>query len=67
MLDGQLQSPCARNLLATIEGCGRCGTEVLHKTQALSNVIAVCRASGRPLPATPCTDERNRADLDKLR
>jgi hypothetical protein len=49
ILDAQLQSPYARNLLATIEGVyGRCGTEVLHKTQALSNVIVVCRATGHP-------------------
>ena len=68
ILDAQLQSPYARNLLATIEGVyGRCGTEVLHKTQGLSNVIVVCRASGHPTSATPYTDERNGADLDKLR
>ncbi len=68
ILDAQLQSPYARNLLATIEVVyGRCGTEVLHKTQALSNVIVVCRAAGHPMPATPYTDERNGADLDKLR
>ncbi|MBY0466870.1 MAG: fused MFS/spermidine synthase, partial [Burkholderiales bacterium] len=68
ILDAPLQSPYARNLLATIEGVyGRCGTEVLHKTQALSNVILVCRATGHPIPATPYTDERNGADLDKLR
>lgn len=68
ILDSALQSPYARNLLATIESVyGRCGTEVLHKTQALSNVIVVCRATGRPMPATPYTDERNGADLDKLR
>ena len=68
ILDSALQSPYARNLLATIESVyGRCGTEVLHKNQALSNVIVVCRADGRHMPSRPYTDERNGADLDKLR
>jgi hypothetical protein len=68
ILDGRLQSPYARNLLATIESVyGRCGTEVLHKTQALSNVIVVCHATSHPAATTPYTDERNGADLDKLR
>lgn len=68
ILDGRLQSPYARNLLATIESVyGRCGTEVLHKTQAISNVIVVCHATSHPAAATPYTDERNGADLDKLR
>ncbi len=68
ILDARLQSPYARNLLATIESVyGRCGTEVLHKTQALSNVIVVCHATSLPAAITPYTDERNGADLDKLR
>lgn len=68
ILDGRLQSPYARNLLATIESVyGRCGTEVLHKAQAISNVIVVCHATSHPAAATPYTDERNGADLDKLR
>lgn len=68
ILDGRLQSPYARNLLATIESVyGRCGTEVLHKTQALSNVIVVCHATSHRADTTPYTDERNGADLDKLR
>ena len=65
ILDSQLQSAYARNLLATIESVyGRCGVEVLHKTRPQSNVIVSCHASGHPAPGTPYTDERNTADLD---
>ena len=65
ILDSQLQSAYARNLLATIESVyGRCGVEVLHKTRPQSNVIVSCHASGHLNPGTPYTDERNTADLD---
>jgi spermidine synthase len=65
ILDGRLETPYARNLLATIESVyGRCAVEVLHKTQPQSNVIVSCYNSGRPGRGTPYTDERNGADLD---
>jgi predicted membrane-bound spermidine synthase len=65
ILDGRLEAPYARNLLATLESVyGRCAVEVLHKTQPLSNVIVSCYQSSRPGPATPYTDERNGADVD---
>ncbi|MCK6389359.1 MAG: fused MFS/spermidine synthase [Zoogloea sp.] len=68
ILDGRLETPYARNLLATIESVfGRCGTEVLHKGKPLSNVIVSCHAGSRPAPVTLYTDERNGADLDLAR
>ena len=43
ILDGRLETPYARNLLATIESVyGRCAVEVLHKSKPLSNVIVSC-------------------------
>jgi diguanylate cyclase (GGDEF)-like protein len=39
ILDGKLETPYARNLLATIESVfGRCGVDVLHRGKPLSNV-----------------------------
>lgn len=68
ILDGRLETPYARNLLATIESVfGRCGTEVLHKGKPLSNVIVSCHAGSRPAPVTLYTDEHNGADVDLAR
>jgi len=67
ILDSQLASPYARNVLGTIESVyGRCATEVLQRHQALANVIVICPASGQPSGTRIYTDERNGADLDKL-
>ncbi len=66
ILDGRLETPYARNLLATIESVyGRCAVEVLHKSKPLSNVIVSCYHSSKAGPVTPYTDEQNRADLDR--
>jgi hypothetical protein len=68
ILDGKLETPYARNLLATIESVfGRCGVEVLHRGKPLSNVIVSCHASSRPAGVTPYSDERNGADVDLAR
>jgi predicted membrane-bound spermidine synthase len=65
ILDGRLETPYARNLLATIESIyGRCAVEVLHKARPLSNVIVSCYGSSRAGQGAPYTDERNAADLD---
>lgn len=65
ILDGRLETPYARNLLATIESIyGRCAVEVLHKSKPLSNVIVSCYNSSRAGPSAPYTDERNGADVD---
>jgi spermidine synthase len=65
ILDGRLETPYARNLLATIESVyGRCAVEVLHKAAPLSNVIVSCYDSSHPAGSAPYTDERNNADLD---
>jgi hypothetical protein len=65
ILDGKLETPYARHLLATLESVfGRCAVEVLHKSKPLSNVIVSCYNSSRPSQATPYTDERNGADMD---
>jgi spermidine synthase len=65
ILDGKLETPYARNLLATLEGVfGRCAVEVLHKSHALSNVIVSCYNSSIPSTTTPYSDERNGADVD---
>jgi predicted membrane-bound spermidine synthase len=67
ILDGKLESPYARNLLATIESVyGRCAVDVLHKAKPLANVEVACFASSRPAPAGIYVDEKNRADLDRL-
>ncbi len=68
ILDGRLETPYARNLLATIENVyGRCAVEVLRKSAPLSNVIVSCYESSRPHPSAAYTDERNHADLDLAR
>jgi predicted membrane-bound spermidine synthase len=68
ILDGRLETPYARNLLATIDSVyGRCAVEVLHKAQPLSNVIVSCYGSSRASQTAPYTDERNGADLDMAR
>lgn len=68
ILDGKLESPYARNLLATIESVyGRCAVDVLHKGKPLANVEVACFASSRPGAGEPYRDELNRADLDRAR
>jgi predicted membrane-bound spermidine synthase len=68
ILDGRLETPFARNLLATIESAyGRCAVDVLHKGQPLANVEVACFASSRPSPVGIYVDEKNAADLDRAR
>ncbi len=68
ILDGKLESPYARNLLATIESVyGRCAVEVLHKGKPLANVEVACFASSQPSQNHLYSDEINRADLDRAR
>ena len=68
ILDGQLASPYARNLLATIESAyGRCAVEVLYKSAPRSNVIVSCFAVEVQDPTRIYSDERNRADVDSAR
>lgn len=68
ILDGKLETPYARNLLATIDSVfGRCAVDVLHKGKALANVEVACFASSKPAPAQLYSDEKNRADLDRAR
>ena len=68
ILDGRLETPYARNLLASIESVyGRCAVEVLHKANPLSNVIVSCYATSFAGPSAPYTDERNGADMDLAR
>ena len=69
ILDGKLETPYARNLLATIEAeYGACAVEVLFRDRPLSNVLVTCSAAAMPeATAEPYTDERNRADIDLLR
>ncbi len=68
ILDGKLETPYARNLLATIDSVfGRCAVDVLHKAQTLANVVVTCFASSQPAPAVIYVDEKNRADLDRAR
>ena len=68
ILDGKLETPYARNLLATIESVfGRCAVDILHKAEMLSNVEVICFASSRPSAAGIYVDEKNRADLDMVR
>ncbi len=76
ILDSDLQSDYARNVLATIESVyGRCAVEVLHKDRPLANVEVLCRKNDaqhgegertRPAPRL-YTDEHNPADLDHAR
>ena len=68
ILDGKLESPYARNLLATIESAyGRCAVEVLNKSAAHSNVIVTCFTGEPGEAARIYVDERNLADLDSAR
>ncbi len=68
ILDGRLETPYARNLLATIESVfGRCAVEVLHKDKPLANVEVVCFASSQAAATAIYVDEKNRADLDLAR
>jgi predicted membrane-bound spermidine synthase len=68
ILDGQLASPYARNLLASIESAyGRCAVEVLYKSAPRSNVIVSCFAVKLTEPTRIYVDERNRADIDSAR
>lgn len=68
ILDGQLASPYARNLLATIESAyGRCAVEVLFKSAPVSNVIVTCFAAGGSETVRVYVDERNLADIDSAR
>jgi len=68
ILDGKLESPYARNLLATIDSVyGRCAVDVLHKGKTLANVEVACFASSRPAATGLYVDEKNRADLDRVR
>lgn len=66
ILDPKLQTPYARNLLATIDSVyGRCAVEVLHKERPLSNVEVMCHASSVAGAAQVYRDERNGADVDR--
>ena len=68
ILDGKLESPYARNLLATIESeYGRCAVDVLHKGKPVSNVEVSCFASSQPGKTGIYVDEKNQADLDRVR
>ena len=68
ILDGKLETPYARNLLATIESVfGRCAVDVLHKAKNLANVEVSCFASSQPTAVGIYVDEKNRADLDLAR
>jgi len=68
ILDGKLESPYARNLLATIESeYGRCAVDVLHKAKPISNVEISCFASSKPGKTGIYVDEKNQADLDRVR
>lgn len=68
ILDGELASPYARNLLATVEAAyGRCGVEVLAKGAERSNVIVSCFHRPQAEAVRVYVDERNRADTDSAR
>ena len=68
ILDGKLETPYARNLLATIDSVfGRCAVDVLHKGKTLANVEVSCFASSHPAASSIYVDEKNRADLDLAR
>ena len=68
ILDGRLESPYARSLLATIDSVyGRCAVEVLHRDKPLANVEVICFASSRPGTVVIYRDEHNPADLDLAR
>jgi predicted membrane-bound spermidine synthase len=67
VLDPALRSAFARNVLATIEQeLGRCAVEVLQRHWAVSNVVVTCLPCQQEFQrATPYTDERSSADLDR--
>jgi predicted membrane-bound spermidine synthase len=68
ILDGKLETPYARNLLATIDSVfGRCAVDVLHKAKPLANVEVACFASSQAATTGIYIDEKNRADLDLAR
>ncbi|MBS1188223.1 MAG: methyltransferase type 12 [Rhodocyclaceae bacterium] len=68
ILDHKLETPYARNLLATLESVfGRCSVEVLHRNQPLANVLVACHASSLPTTPRIYGDEKNPADLDLAR
>jgi predicted membrane-bound spermidine synthase len=68
ILDGKLETPYARNLLATIDSVyGRCAVEVLQKGKPLANVEVACFASSEASTNGIYVDEKNRADLDLAR
>ncbi|HEX5803041.1 MAG TPA: fused MFS/spermidine synthase [Azospira sp.] len=68
ILDGRLATPYARNLLTTIEAVyGRCGVDVLHRGDPVSNVVVTCFNDAPPAPAEIYRDEHNRADTDVIR
>ena len=67
ILDPRLESPYARNLLATIENVyGRCAVEVLAKASDVSNVVVTCFANDTPGMPRLYVDELNRADTDRV-
>ena len=67
ILDGKLETPYARNLLATIDSVfGRCAVDVLHKGKPISNVEVSCFASSVAGKTGVYIDEKNRADLDRV-
>jgi predicted membrane-bound spermidine synthase len=67
ILDGKLETPYARNLLATIDSVfGRCAVDVLHKGKPLSNVEVTCFATSQAGKTGIYVDEKNRADLDRM-
>ena len=54
--------------LATIESeYGRCAVDVLHKAKPVSNVEVMCFASSLPGKTGIYVDEKNQADLDRVR
>lgn len=68
IVDGRLATPYARNLLATIESVyGRCGVDVLHRGDPVSNVVVTCFNGAAPAAASVYRDELNRADTDVIR
>ena len=68
ILDGKLETPYARNLLATIDSIyGRCAVDVLQKAKPLANVEVACFASSKAAKNSIYIDEKNRADLDLAR
>ena len=68
ILDGKLETPYARNLLATLESVfGRCAVDVLHMGKPIANVEVACFASSQPGATVRYVDERNQADFDRNR